>query len=306
MRQFLLTSVFFIFILCIIGEVAIRTFRLVPDIPERFIDKYNIQRYKPGQSGFYTKAKVKWNVNKFGWLGTSNTYKDTIISIIGDSYIENIMNPIECNQGSILKTLLPNFSFFEAGRSGVTFIEAMEISKVLDIEVHPNYQLLYLNTGDFPESISEIKHFPDRLQVSIETKKLMKPKLKSPRMKFFLYNVKLLYYLYLKYPILVDNQNKGEVNQVARVSKNSNDILYNKLFAYCSTNYRLNNLVFVFHPNIDDEIVALANRYGIKTIQLDSHGDKTWRLGSHDGHWSCYGHNQVSKQVVNSLKEIVL
>ena len=32
---------------------------------------------------------------------------------IGDSYIENIMNPIECNQGSLLKNLIPNYSFFE-------------------------------------------------------------------------------------------------------------------------------------------------------------------------------------------------
>jgi len=210
MRKFLITIAAFVFFLCCISEIVIRTFRLVPDIPERFIDEYGIQKYKPGQSGFYTKAKAKWNVNDYGWLGTHENIKDSTISIIGDSYIENIMNPIECNQGSVLKQYFPNYGFFEAGRSGITFIEAMEISKILEMEIKPKYQLLYLSEGDFYESISEITRYNDRLQISIESQMLLSNQLKSPGMKKVLYNIKLLYYLYLKYPIFVDKQNKGE------------------------------------------------------------------------------------------------
>lgn len=232
MKHFLIKSAFFIFFLCIISEFIIRIFLLVPDIPERFIDKYGIQRYKPKQSGHYTKAKEKWTVNEYGWLGTFDTDKDTIISIIGDSYIENIMNPLECNQGSILKSFIPNYSFFEAGRSGVTFIEAMEISKILDIEVVPKYQLLYLSEGDFYESISEITRYNDRLQISIENQQLLTNQLKSPGMKKVLYNIKLLYYLYLKYPIFVNKQNKGETTTASQ-EKNKFDInIFNKLFVF--------------------------------------------------------------------------
>ncbi len=141
MKKFILKLAAFVLVFCILSEIIIRIFHLVPDIPERLIDKYGIQRYKIGQSGFYTKAKKKWKVNNFGWLGVSDHDKDTIVSIIGDSYIENIMNPIDCNQGNILKSLLPNYSFFEAGRSGVTFIEAMEISKILELKWPPNSSL---------------------------------------------------------------------------------------------------------------------------------------------------------------------
>lgn len=305
MKHFLVKSAFFIFFLCIIGEVIVRIFLLVPDIPERFIDKYGIQRYKQGQSGFYTKSKSMWKVNKYGWLGVSELEKDTIISIIGDSYIENIMNPIECNQGSLLKSLLPNYSFFEAGRSGVTFIEAMEISKILDIEVAPTYQLLYLGGDDFYESISEITRYNDRLQLSIENQKLLPNQLKSPGLKKILYNIKSLYYLYQKYPIFVDKQNKGELPKAHQENNKFDSNVFNKLFTFCSNNYHLKKLIFVFHPNTDDRIIAMAKQYGIKTILLDSSGDKTWALGSHDGHWSCYGHNQVSNQVKNKLKEIL-
>lgn len=302
MRKFLITIAVFVFTLCCIGEIVIRTFRLVPDIPERFIDEYGIQRYKPAQSGYYTKAKTKWNVNKYGWLGTHEIKKDSIISIIGDSYIENIMNPIECNQGYILKQLFLNYSFFEAGRSGITFIETMEISKILEIEVKPRYQLLYLSENDFYESISEINRHSDRLQISIKNQKLLPSNLKAPGLKKILYNIKLLYYLYLKYPIFVEKQNKGETSDSITENKKFDSLIFNELLSYCSENYELNKLIFVFHPNTDKRIIELVSAFGIKTILLNSELDKSWALGSHDGHWSCYGHNQISKQVANKLK----
>ena len=210
MKAFLKNLLVFTFFLCVIAEILIRINHLAPDIPQLYLDKYGIQRYKPGQTGYYTKAKEKWKVNRFGWLGIDDTSKDTIVSVIGDSYIENIMNPIECNQGSFLQSKFPQYSFFEAGRSGVTFIEAMEISKVLNIEVGPKYQLLYLSNNDFYESVAEIKRYNDRLQVAVDEQKLQKNKLKNPVLKKAFYNFKLLYYLYLNYPIFVDKQNKNE------------------------------------------------------------------------------------------------
>lgn len=168
------------------------------------------------------------------------------------------MNPIECNQGSLLKSLLPNYSFFEAGRSGVTFIEAMEISKILDIEVAPTYQLLYLGGDDFYESISEITRYNDRLQLSIENQKLLPNQLKSPGLKKILYNIKSLYYLYQKYPIFVDKQNKGELPKAHQENNKFDSNVFNKLFTFCSNNYHLKKLIFVFHPNTDDRIIAMA------------------------------------------------
>lgn len=132
MKRFLIRLLVFTLVTIALGEIIIRIYKLVPDIPRLYVDEKGIQRYIPDQTGYYTKAKTKWVVNKYGWLGTSDTSSDTLISIIGDSYIENIMNPITCNQGHILKSRFKAYSFFEAGRSGVTFIEAMQISKLLD------------------------------------------------------------------------------------------------------------------------------------------------------------------------------
>jgi len=303
MKQFLITLSIFIFSLCIICEIVIRILRLVPDVPERYINEYGIQRYKPNQSGYYTKAKTKWEVNNYGWLGTHDVKKDSTISIIGDSYIENIMNPIDCNQGRILKEYLPDYGFFEAGRSGVSFIEAMEISKVLNIEIIPKLQLIYLSTNDFYESISEIKRHTDMLQISLSKNNILRAHLKSPGLKKVLYNIKFLYYLYLKYPVFVDNHNKGEIKNSDTEIIKYDDFMINELLKYCSDNYELKKIIFVFHPRTDVRIIETVKIYGIKTIVLNDANDESWILGNHDGHWSCYGHHQVGQQVGMYLYE---
>lgn len=181
----------------------------------------------------------------------------------------------------------------------------MEISRILEIEIKPKYQLLYLSENDFYESISEITRYTDRLQVSVKNKKLLPSKLKSPGLKKILYNVKLLYYLYLKYPIFVEKQNKGEINKSISENKKIDNLILNELLKFCTENYDLNKLIFVFHPNTDERIIELINAYGIKNVLLNSEHDKPWALGGHDGHWSCYGHNQASKQVAIKLKEFM-
>ena len=302
MKIFLLRVLLFLILLSGTSELIIRYYKLTSDLPERSIDDRGIQKYKLNQSGYYKKAEKKWQVNEFGWIGTSDLSKDTIITIIGDSFIENIMNPIECNQGSLLKSELPNNSFFEAGRSGVTFIESMEISRGLNIDFNPTYQLLYLNPTDIPESIEEIEKYTDRMQFSIDSNKLTSPEIKSPFLKKILYNVKFVYYLYLRYPVLVDKQNLGEIANVTSYNKDSYNFFYGELLMYCSNNYRTDNLILILHPDIKNQILPILEKYNFTYLKLNSSEDENWEIGNGDSHWSCYGHKQVSKQVLGFLK----
>ncbi len=302
MRKFIFRLIFFVLFISVLGEISIRIFKLTSDIPERYIDESGIQRYKPNQSGYYKKSTSSWKVNKYGWVGISDISKDTIISVIGDSYIENMMNPISCNQGSLLGGLFENYSFFEAGRSGVTFIEAMEISKVLDTEVNPNYHLIYVGGNDFKESFSNIKKYSDRMQIDISNNTIIKAKLNSPMIKKILYSNKLLYYMYLRFPIFVKKQNKGETKEKINTKEINNigSLNLKKLFRFCASNYRKDKIIFVFHENTSLEIIEIAKSFNFKTIHLNSNGTE-WKLGSYDGHWSCYGHQEIAKQLYNPL-----
>ncbi|MDY0289152.1 MAG: hypothetical protein RBR15_10045 [Sphaerochaeta sp.] len=303
MKKFIYRTCIFLILLFIFSEILIRLLNVVSDIPERYVDEYGVQRYIPEQNGRYDR--IKWKTNEYGWIGLSET-EGEVISIIGDSYIENLMNPITCNQGYLLKEHLPNYSFFEAGRSGITLIEALKISSILENEIHPKLQLLYLSTGDFSESISNIHRYSDRYQVDLETNEEKGGAIRGQRLKKILYNIKTLYYLYQKYPVFVAKQNKAEDNDKSKTS-----ISYDKyipiLFDYIADNYDLNTIIFVFHPGINQDIIRLAEGHGIEYIELQTNEEETqlWRMSDVDGHWSCYGHAQVSAQVAKMLEALL-
>ncbi len=305
MKKFIFNLILFLFFFAIICEIGIRYFHLAPDIPQREIDKHGIQKYKLNQSGYFTGSQVEWKVNDFGWLGVADTSSDTLFTIVGDSYIENIMNPIECHQGTILKNKLPNYSFFEAGRSGVSFIEAMEISHYLSNDLNSYKNLIYVSTNDFYESISELARYTDRLQYSVKNKKLLPVILKSPGLKKILYNVKLLYYLYIKYPIFVAEQNKGETKENMAQTDKFDPELLNQMLDFCKSKYNLGKDIIIFRPETDQKIIDLCIEHGFNTLHLVNNSKTSWELGEHDGHWSCYGHDQAGKQISDKIVSVV-
>lgn len=297
MKTFVLKIILFIFLCVIVGELTVRIQKLVPDIPARIIDSNGIQKYEQNQSGYYTKSKAKWHVNKFGWLGICDTNKQKIITIIGDSYIENIMNPIECNQGSLLNKKFESTSFFEAARSGMTFIEEMEVAKNLNY-LKPFCQIIYLGDDDFYESISNINRYEDRMQIDLKNNILLKGKMKNIKLKKVLYNTKIFYFLWLRYSNIF---NKAEsINLKDNINK-KDELLLRQLFTYCQL-YSNNNILLVFQPNTNPLILKLAEEFGYKFLLLKCNNETDWKLNSVDVHWSCYGHQEVAKQVYEYLK----
>lgn len=303
MKKFLLKALLFCLGLFIVGEMLVRTFQLVSDVPHRIIDENGIQKYKEGQRGYFKHYKAKWEVNDYGWLGVSNVSNDTIISVIGDSYIENMMNPISCNQGFLLGEKFKNISFFEAARSGMTFIEAMEITKILTKKIKPKLQLLYVSDNDFKESISDIRKYNDRVQINLKEKVIIKSKLKSPKLKKILYKNKFLYYLYLRY--LTVKTKKVKNKSISKSKKtNNNETFYESLINYCSSNYNIKNIILVCHPNTNQRLISLLKKHQFKVVLLDKENEN-WDFSKEDSHWSCFGHKQVSKQVSNKLNSLL-
>lgn len=306
MNKFLKNFIIFSLSLIIIGELLVRSFNLVSDIPHRLIDDVTgIQMYKSNQSGYFKNSKEKWIVNDYGWLGVSSIDKYPLFSIIGDSYIENMMNPISCNQGSVLQAQFTDYSFFEAGRSGVSFIESLEISKYLDTLIQPNHHLIYLGNSDFNESVVSMGRKTDIMQIDLNTKEIISPKLKSPFVKKIIYSVKLLYYLYLRFPLFVEKQNSAEITKINVKNKSVfNDSELIDLFEYCSKNYNTNKILLILHPEIDERIVKLAKSFNFSNFVLKK-SEKSWRFSSEDSHWSCYGHEQAAKQIIPIIDSLV-
>lgn len=290
----------------IVGEIIVRAFTLTSDIPQRTITEDHIQKYKPNQTGGWSKGDHKWQVNDRGWVGPLPKNFDNLITIVGDSFIENLMNPDECHQSHFLSQNFPKQNFLEAARSGVTFIESLEITKHLD-SLNPKYHLICLNDYNIKESISNIERQPDITQFNTEEGQMIYGKMKAPFAKKILYNWKFVYYLYNRFPL---SFNKKETDTTPKIS--NYDIPYLKingkefkaLLDYASTNYSVDDKILVLKPTATKDLAELLKSYGYKVLLLDDHGED-WTFG-YDAHWNCYGHEEASKQITQFLRTLNL
>lgn len=308
MKNFLKNIVLFFLLALIVGEIAVRVTHAISDIPQRTIDEFGIQKYYPNQNGYWKGGEHTWMVNELGWPGELPKSYDNLMIVIGDSFIENFMNPDECHQAVLLKENMKNYNFMEAARSGVSFIEAMEISKQFE-HLNPIKNLIYVHDSDFYESINEIKTLSDITQLNTTTNTIVYGKMNSAAAKKVLYNWKLLYYFYNRFPlsqVLKNNKNsdKKEVTENAENKATFKDEVQ-KLLKYTVENYTIEDKVLVFFPNSGDDIIEACKAKGFKTIKLDAGKDnKSWTF-DYDKHWTCYGHEQVAKQVSSYLSKYV-
>jgi hypothetical protein len=307
MKNFIKNIILFLLIALVVGEVMVRITHAVSDIPQRTIDDYGIQKYFPNQQGYWKGGEHKWIINKFGWPGELPKSYNNLIMVIGDSFIENFMNPNECHQSVYLKANMQDYNFMEAGRSGVSLIEAMEISKQID-SLNPIQTLIYVNDGDFYESISQVKTMRDITQLNINTNTIQYGEMKAPIFKKALYNWKLLYYFYNRFPIAnfeLKEDNTKEKNKITKKNVLEYQIEMSQLINFIKLNYTINNKTLVFHPNSNNSIIEICRNAGFNVILLDSSNDDIWTF-DYDSHWSCYGHKRAAQQISAKLLNVVL
>lgn len=307
MKRFLKNIILFLLVVIVIGEIVVRVTHTMADIPQRTIDEHGIQKYFPNQDGYWKGGDHKWVINKLGWPGELPQSFDNLIMVIGDSFIENFMNPNECHQSAFLKENMEAYNFMEAGRSGVSLIEAMEISRQID-SLQPIHSLIYVNNEDFYESITQVKPMSDITQLDIKTNTIKYGEMKAPGLKKILYSWKLMYYLYNRFSLsnIINTNPKPETVTTNTEAKTDYTNEIQQLTKYIKQNYTTSDKTLVFHPNSEASIIEICKAAGFNIILLDSSNDASWRF-DHDPHWTCYGHKQaaeqVSKQLINSTNQ---
>ncbi|TDS13445.1 hypothetical protein DFQ03_2737 [Maribacter caenipelagi] len=302
MSSFIKNIVLFCIVGLFFGEVICRLAYVTSDIPSRIIDSNSIQKYNPNQKGHWTGGTHTWIINEDGWPGHLPKSKENLITIIGDSYIENFMNPDSCHQSNFLDKFSPSFNYYEASRSGISFIGAMEIAASLD-SLNPIHQLIYVHDADFTESSSIIHKMGDITQFNSKTNSIIPGKLNSPLVKKFLYNWKFIYYLYINYSFTKkeNTTTKPEV-QVSDKPKLTEEQIteLTKLLTYSKNNYDHKNITLVFRPNADPKIITILKDLNFNMLLLKDNKQKEWSF-KHDPHWTCIGHEEAAKQISNYI-----
>ena len=296
MKKFLKNILVFIIVTLLLFESTVRLFNLTNDVPQRNLLDNRYQVYKKNQKGIY--KNTKWEVNDFGFLGLSDVNNgENQVLLIGDSFLENMMNNINCNVGSQIKLFDRNLKIFEMARSGMTLIEYFEFYKKFKQTINPRKTIFLVNSNDIYESISDINRFSDRIQVDLIDNKINNVDLKYPTLKKILYNIKGLYYLYsnqffsFNFPKLVSS--KKIIN-----NKGPNKELIRKLFVYIKDNYSTENISFFCYNMKDSEVNSFKllskNIYHIKEFDEKE-------IRKDDRHWNCLGNQKVAELIYNQF-----
>ena len=297
MKKFIKHILFFLILSFLFFELIVRIFDLTNDVPKRNLIQEKYQVYKKNQLGIYKDAE--WKVNEFGFLGLceigGNT--DDQILLVGDSFLENMMNDIDCHLGSYLKEKNKNFKVFEIARSGMTLIEYFEFIKYFKKKINPKKIILLVNSNDIYESISNLNRYSDRMQVDLNEKKLDSVILKSPILKNILYNIKGIYYLYSNHFLSIK---WPKLNFEKKYSDNSNAKIYfvEKLFLFIRNNYETDELGFLCFNMKDSEVKYFQNlsdnTYHIRGFSKDE-------IREDDKHWTCKGNKKVAERIYSHL-----
>ena len=306
MKSFFKNGLLFIVFLLVFAEILSRTFHISTDAPKTFKNKRGNIRYYPDQEGYWDGGSHKWYINSLGYPGKylPSSY-DNLVKIVGDSYIQNFMNPDSCNQREFLSKLKPELNFMEVSMDGLNLLGYFEAVYETD-SLPSKYTLMYVNTNDFLQSILEISKKGSN-QLSIETGIITFPTYKGSKLKDLLYNFKFFYYLYRKNLDLFQVNNKplkknsGNLKE-DRISK-ENLKLISRLLLFLKNNYETKNVVFILHPNTIDEIYEISLESGFKVFRLKEPPNKDYQKKNF-GHWNCYGNEEMAKQVSHFLETL--
>ena len=291
MKKFIIKIFKYFAIFLLIIEMIIRLFSLTNDVPQRDIDEFGLQVFLRNQNGI--SHGNNWRVNENGFLGHNDVNGQNQILIIGDSFIENIMNPFDCRQSSFFKN--KGYDVFEIGRSGISFIEALEFYSKYRKKVNPQKTIFFVDSSDFRESIVEINKFEDRTQISLVNSKIFLGKIKAKYLKKILYNYKTLYFTYVKY--LKSKKTKNNNEKIISFTNNYSSYI-TKLIEYANNKYDLKNCLFAFRGRNDFKEDFLKFKINFMELNLKN---KEYRYSEKDSHWNCAGHKKASKLILENL-----
>jgi hypothetical protein len=246
MKKYLLRIFIFMALGVLIGEVSVRVFDLTVDFPESYQDEDHLIKFKPNQTG-NSVQRYKWVVNQYGNFGPAPKSLDSLITVIGNSYIVNTMNPPECHQAYYLARENQDFNYYPMARDGSSFLEFMEMTKSLE-HLKPLKQLLYVHDEDFVYSVVELLDQPLTVQYSLEKEKIRYAHYDDNKLKDILYKSKFAYFIYRNYFVLADLNLLHQGDEIVEEDKSIDYASLEKLFVFVEENYRLDNILLVFFP----------------------------------------------------------
>lgn len=132
MKKFIKSVFLFLLIGILIGEIIVCGFSLNIDVAKSYLDKNNLIQNFPNQTENYVNGTHKRIINKYGNPGYELKSLDSLVTIVGDSFISYLMNPPERHQAKYLSDMVSKYNFYPSSRNGASFIEMIERANSAD------------------------------------------------------------------------------------------------------------------------------------------------------------------------------
>ncbi len=135
MKKLVIKSAIYFFLILLVLEVIVRIFHLGKDTPARFLDSYEVEKWKPNQNGFSVTGNRRQNFSEYHINSSGyNSYreftptKDKIeVALVGDSFIEGFHQDYYNSIGKKIETKIPKIEVYEYGYAGYDFADQLHL-----------------------------------------------------------------------------------------------------------------------------------------------------------------------------------
>ena len=168
-------------VLGLVLELFFRTLIPGSSLPYTYFDPVEkILRFDPTgpRNGICTRGKLaqqrgRWRINDEGWNSTleylpAGTRRKSLVSIIGDSYVEALSVDVDNNLSAVLGELLGSeWEVYSFGISGAPLSQYLNVSRYVARRFAPDIMVFLVLHNDFDESVAELERTLHFLQLSI-------------------------------------------------------------------------------------------------------------------------------------------
>ena len=180
MRKLFIKSILYIVFIIITLEIIVRVFHLHTEVPIRYIDKFNVEKSLPNQTGHAVTGNRRQNyseykINNFGF----NSFQEFTpseekieVALIGDSFIEGFHQDYFDSTGKKIENKLKGVEIYEYGYGGYDLTNELFLVDAYKAHFKKiDHIILYLK---YENDLKNSKYTPNHGRIALLKSKLFK------------------------------------------------------------------------------------------------------------------------------------
>ncbi|MBU2996728.1 hypothetical protein KO500_09795 [Cellulophaga baltica] len=317
MKKLILKFALYFILILLALEVLVRVFHLAKDTPSRYVDEFEVEKWKPNQEGFSVTGNRRQNFSEFHindkGFNSYREFKPTKegyeIALVGDSFIEGFHQNYYNSIGKKIETIFKDtVSVYEYGYAGYDFADQLHLINKYSRDFE-NIDLVILGLK-FTNDLDRSKYEVMTSRLALESP--LNRSLKKIKLLVYLKNIGALnpitkFFSNIKESLLVKrNTNKKEKDSTDHIEDINKKIDNFKslidLYGFDKSNYYL----LIEENKTPQQFLKYLTDNKFKYIpigeKLNSSSKNTTLI--YDKHWNNNGREIVANEISKVVKKL--